>query len=172
MPALAAAVSATPAPHAVPTFESLGLYYTRPVAQNGCKVRYRGPGAEWREGYPLVYDTREQQYRGSLVGLTPKTKYEIRFECDSESVDLEASTLDEQFPIGKITRLDGGRTDQPLIIREGGTAEAWHLVTPASGTKFVSDVFNAADYNVVVEADYVILRGLELRNAAIHGVLV
>jgi len=42
-------------------------------------------------------------------------------------------------------------------------------VTPAAGTKFVSDVFNLSDYNVVVEADYVIIRGLELKNAAVHG---
>ena len=39
-------------------------------------------------------------------------------------------------------------------------------MTPAPGTKVVSDVFNLSDYNVVVEADYVILRGLELKNAA------
>jgi hypothetical protein len=45
-------------------------------------------------------------------------------------------------------------------------------VTPAPGTKYISDVFNLADYNVVVEADYVILRGLELKNAGIHGVLI
>jgi hypothetical protein len=33
-------------------------------------------------------------------------------------------------------------------------------------------VFNLSDYNIVVEADYVILRGLALRNAGIHGVLI
>ena len=53
-----------------------------------------------------------------------------------------------------------------------GRRTRWHLVTPAAGTKYVNDVFNLSDYNVVVEADYVILRGLELRNAGIHGVLI
>jgi hypothetical protein len=44
---------------AVPTFESLGLYYDRAPAQHGCRVRYRISGAsEWRDGYPLVYDQR------------------------------------------------------------------------------------------------------------------
>src|SRR5688572_3270710 len=51
---------------AVPTFESLGLYLDSATAQDGCRVRYRAAGApEWREGYPLVYDQRERQYRGS-----------------------------------------------------------------------------------------------------------
>src|SRR5688572_5445722 len=157
---------------AVPTFESLSLYYNRPVAKE-CKVHYRVAGApSWREGYPLVYDERERQYRGSLVGLTSNTLYDIRLEADGQKVEIQARTRSEEFPIGKTTHLPGGTTDQPLHIREGGTATAWHLVTPAPGTKHVSDVFNLSDFNVVVEADYVILRGLELKNAGIHGVLI
>lgn len=158
---------------AVPTFESLGLYYDRPLAQSACRVRYRiAGGTEWREGYPLVYDQREKQYRGSLVGLKPDTQYDIRLEADGESAELEGRTLSEEFSIGKTTFLPGASTDKTLYIREGGTANAWHLVTPSRGTKFISDVFNLSDYNVVVEADYVILRGLELKNAGMHGVLI
>jgi hypothetical protein len=58
----------------VPTFESLGLYDNRAIAQGPSLVRYRTAQATaWREGYPLVYDQRERQYRGSLVGLRPNT---------------------------------------------------------------------------------------------------
>ncbi len=158
---------------AAPTFECLGLYYDRAMAESACRVRYRIAGAtEWREGYPLVYDQRERQYRGSLVGLKPNTLYDVRLEADSERVDFQARTLSEEFPVGKTTYLPGGSTDKTLYIREGGTERGWHLVTPAAGTKFTSDTFNLSDYNVVVEADYVILRGLELKNAGIHGVLI
>ena len=158
---------------AVPTFESLGLYYDRAAAQDGCRVRYRISGAsEWSEGYPLVYDQRERQYRGSLVGLKPGTGYEIRLEADRENVELNARTMSEEFPVGKTTHLPGGNMDKTLYVREGGTEEGWHLIAPAPGTKVVSDVFNLSDYNVVVEADYVIIRGLELRNAGIHGVMI
>jgi hypothetical protein len=168
-PARAAGEPAT----AVPTFESLGLYYNRAAAPDGCKVHYRAAGgAEWREGYPLVYDQREKQYRGSLVGLKPDTVYEIRLEASGEHADLQVRTLSEVFPIGETTYLPGGATDKTLEIHQGGTQKGWRLVTPAPGTKYVSDVLNRSDYNVVVEADYVILRGLELRNAAIHGVLI
>src|SRR2546426_11165734 len=70
---------------AIPTFESLGLYYNRPLAKE-CNVQYRVAGAAtWREGYPLVYDQREQQYRGSLVGMTPNTLYDIRLEADGQN---------------------------------------------------------------------------------------
>jgi hypothetical protein len=159
-------------PLAVPTFESLGLYYRRAHAPDGCKLRYRPAGsAGWREGYPLVYDQRLQQYRGSLVNLNPDTLYDVRLEAAGETVDLQAKTLSEELPIGKTTELTG-TADQTLVIRESGTDKRWHLVTPAKGTKFVSDVFNLSDYNMVVQADYVILRGLELKNAGIHGVLI
>ncbi|MCW5977173.1 MAG: right-handed parallel beta-helix repeat-containing protein [Bryobacteraceae bacterium] len=175
--ALAVALAATasgadPEAWAAPTFESLGLYYNRGAAPEGCRVHYRPAGGEWREGYPLAYDERERQYRGSLVGLTPDTEYAIRLEAGGDRVEFQARTRSETFPIGRTTYLDGGTTDQPLVIREGGTADGWHLIAPAPGKRSVSDVFNLADYNVVVEADYVILRGLELKNAAIHGVLI
>jgi hypothetical protein len=158
---------------AVPTFESLGLYYNRAEAPGGCRVYYRAAGAsEWREGYPLVYDRREKQYRGSLVYLNPDTPYEIRLEAGGERVQIQARTRSEKFPVGKTTYLPPGESDKTLYVREGGTEKGWHLVTPAAGGKHVIDVFNLADYNIVVEADYVILRGLELKNAGIHGIYI
>ncbi len=157
----------------VATFESIGLYYNRPAEAKACTVRYRAAGAaEWREGYPLVYDAREHQYRGSLVQLQADTAYEIQLEAGGRRVEFHARTRSGVFPIGKTTFVPGGTLDQTLRITEGGTAEAWHLVTPAAGTKVVSDVFNLSDYNIVVEAEYVIVRGFELRNAAVHGVLI
>src|SRR5262249_42873849 len=153
LPVLALGVlqAADPPAWAVPTFESLGIYYNRPKAQSRLSVRYRANGEDWKEGYGLVYDDREKQYRGSLVGLKPDTAYDIKVD----ELQFSARTRSEQFPIGKTTFVDG-TTDQTLHIREAGTPNAWHLVTPKPGTKFLSDVFNMSDYNVVVEAGYVI----------------
>lgn len=157
---------------AVPTFESLGLYHNRATPYNDpVRVFYRNAG-DWREGHPLIYDSREKQYRGSLVLLKPDTEYEIRLEAGGQKTEFRARTRSEKFPIGKTTHLPSGTADGTVTIKEAGTAEAWHLVTPAPGTKFISDVFNLSDYNIVVEADYVIIRGVELRNAGIHGVLI
>ncbi|MBS1855835.1 MAG: right-handed parallel beta-helix repeat-containing protein [Acidobacteria bacterium] len=168
-----AAQSAAPEAWAVATFESLGLYYNQAAPSASCTVRYRAAGArEWRQGYPLVYDAREHQYRGSLVGLKPDTAYEITLDAGAHQATVEARTMSEEFPVGRTTLLPGGVTDRTVYVREAGSESAWHLVTPAPGTRFVSDVFNLSDYNIVVEADYVILRGLDLRNAGIHGVLI
>jgi hypothetical protein len=170
---LAAGAVAAENPRAVATFESLGLYYDRPSPAKACRVHYKTAGAkDWREGYPLVYDARERQYRGSLVGLKPDTGYDVRLEADPDRVEFQARTRSETFPIGKTTFLSAGAADKTLVIREGGTDRGWHLVTPATGAKYVNDAFNLSDYNVVVEAEYVILRGLELRGAAIDGVLI
>ncbi len=156
---------------AVGTFESLGMYWNH-AAAGACTVQYRANGEQdWKQGYPLVYDAREKQYRGSLVTLRPATLYRIQLRAGGDSVEFDGQTRAEEFPIGKTTELPA-TADKTITIREGGSENAWHLVRPAAGTKFVSDVFNLSDYNIVVEADYVILRGLELRNAAIHGVLV
>src|SRR5690348_3049354 len=96
--------AAGPEAWAVPTFESLGLYYNRAMASRGCQVRYRPANTtQWREGYPLVYDPRERQYRGSLVGLKPDTLYDIRLEADGAPIEFQARTRSEEFPIGKTT---------------------------------------------------------------------
>lgn len=169
-----AAVAAEFKAWAVPTFESIGLYFDRPPAASGqMQVRYRqASAADWKQGYPLVYDAREKQYRGSLVQLQPNTIYEIKLEADGGSTDLHVRTRSESIPAGKTTLLPAGSTDKTVFIKEGGTESAWHLYAPPPGTKFVSDVFNQSDYNIVVEANYVVLRGLELRNAGIHSVLI
>jgi hypothetical protein len=81
--------AAGPKVWAVPTFESLGLYYNRAMASRPCQVGYRPANAtEWWEGYPLVYDQRERQYRGSLVGLKPDTLYDIRLEADGAPAEF------------------------------------------------------------------------------------
>lgn len=159
--------------HAIATFESLGLYFDHPEV-GPCRVSYRATasGSTWREGYPLVYDSREHQYRGSLVQLTPDTEYTIRLTAGQDTAEFTARTRSDRFPIGKTTMIPGGTLGEPLKIFEGGTAQGWHLITPASGSKVVSDVFNLADYNILIAADYVILRGFELRNAAVHGVSI
>jgi len=158
---------------AVPTFECLGLYYPSAAEQGTCNVQYRQADENlWREALPLVYDSREHQYRGSLVGLKPDTEYLIRLKCGDQTVELSGCTRSEQFPIGKTTYLPAGEMDKPVRIAEPGKADAWHLVTPAPGTKTVIDVFNLHDNCIEVAADYVIIRGLELKNAGQHAVLI
>ncbi len=173
VPAAGPAEAGEKAAWAVPTFECLGLYYPSDTDRGTCKVQYRrADEPSWRDALPLVFDPLDRQYRGSLVGLKPDTEYLIRLSCGGRTVEFSGRTRSEQFPVGKTTHLPGGEIDKPLRITEPGTAGAWHLVTPAPGKKTVVDVFNLHDYCVEVAADYVILRGLELKNAGQHGVLI
>jgi hypothetical protein len=157
---------------AVATFESIGLYWSK-AGGGAASVRYREAGkGEWREGFPPVYDPRLKEYRGSLVGLSPDTVYEIRLEAEGELVEMTSRTRSEAFPIATTTHLPGGVTGETLTIKEGGTEQGWRLITPEPGRKWVSDAFNLADSNIVIEAGYVVLRGLELRGAAQHAILI
>ena len=95
-------------PRVVATFECIGLYWDRPASAYGCRVCYRAAGAEgWRDRYPLVYDARERQYCGSLVGLAADTTYDIRLEAGGERADMTARMWSSDFPIGKTTYLPG-----------------------------------------------------------------
>ena len=158
--------------HAVPTYECIGLYLKSPDLGQ-CDVRFRENGAStWRQGYPLVYDPRDNEYRGSIVGLKPHTSYTIEVSVNNNSRELACETRDDRFPIGRITYLEGGVHSKPLVITESGSAKGYHLITPAEDSKATIDVRNAEDYTCVIDANYVIVRGVEFRNAAIHGLLI
>ncbi|MHC4682044.1 MAG: right-handed parallel beta-helix repeat-containing protein, partial [Planctomycetota bacterium] len=161
-------------PYTVSTFECVGIYYKVDSADPGqCKVNYRRSGSEqWKAGLDLWFDERDSEYRGSIVGLTPDTEYEIELVCEQQNIRFKTRTRSEEFKIGKTTTLDAGVTATTVRITESGNEDGWHLVTPKPGDKTIIDPENTMDYNIVVEASFVIIRGIELKNAAIHGILV
>src|SRR5437762_2118314 len=66
---------------AVPTYESVGLYWSNPGANSttGCEVTFRKSGeSAWTQGLALWYDARSSECRGSLVHLTPGSTYEAQ----------------------------------------------------------------------------------------------
>jgi len=157
---------------AIPTYECIGLYFKSPDLGE-CNVRFKEKGApSWREGYPLVYDPRDQEYRGSIVGLKSNTTYDIRITLDDSNHDLTCQTRNDSFPIGKITLLKDDLYSESLKITESGTSNGYHLVMPAENSRATIDVRNAQNYTCQIDADYVIVRGIEFNNAAIHGILI
>jgi hypothetical protein len=162
-----------PAPKAVGTFESLGLYWTPPSAPSDgtCSARFRKQGdLNWNEGLPLWYDARNNECRGSLVQLTPDTAYEIELGVPGQPslAPLNARTWSENFPIAQTVTVSDG--SQPLNITQGGTAEGYVLYTPAPETTATIDVANAHDHNITISAPYVIVRGLTLKGARIDAI--
>src|SRR5690348_17664245 len=58
---------------AIPTYDSLGLYWQSPGGTAGCEVKYRKSGeSAWKQGLAMWYDARDGQCRGSVVGLEPE----------------------------------------------------------------------------------------------------
>lgn len=158
--------------YVVSTFECAGLYWK--VQEDGpCKIKYREQsGKVWKEGYNLVYDTRDGEYRGSMVGLSPNTGYLVELSNNYSKNLLNFITRNDQFPVGKVTVLPAGESDSTIVITESGSPEAYHLVTVPAGSKSVLNLKNAARHGIEIDADYVIIRGGEIRNAAVHGILI
>ena len=157
--------------YAVATYECIGLYFKSPDLGE-CHIRFRQNGtSSWQQGYPLVYDPRDSEYRGSIVGLKSNTTYDIQITLRNNRHELTCKTRNDSFPIGKITYLEDNHS-KPLKITESGTPTSYHLITPAKGSKATIDVRNAEDYTCTIDADYVIVRGVEFKNAAVHGLVI
>ncbi len=168
--------AAAASPTFVATFHSIGIYWSPSggSASNACNVRYRTAGSfSWREDLPLWYDSRNGEYRGSLVHLQPGTTYEIELSLRNTGTTAvgTASTWSEDFPIARVIQLPT-MSDQTLRITQSGTPDGYVLYTPMPGQQAIIDVANRYDHNVEVNASYVIIRGLTLTGASRHGVRI
>jgi len=167
---------------AVSTFHCIGVYWSPQdgSSNNVCQVRYRFVGStRWREALPLWYDGRgfggyTPGYRGSIVNLDPGTMYEIKLRLlrTGTEEELIAETWSEDFPIAETVYLYGGTTDEPLEITESGSPDGYILYTHPEGESSTIDVHNQEDSCIYVDASYIIIRGLTLREASIHGIRI
>jgi hypothetical protein len=149
---------------AVPTYEAAGLYWQNPGGSNGCEVKFRKAGeASWSQGLPLWYDARDSQCRGSLVSLSPNTYYQVEFNLPGQAAThgLVFKTWSNQLPVAKTIAVNGGSAT--LNVAEGGSASTGYVVYEGNGATL--DGQNSAQYNVTINASYVIVRGLNLKGA-------
>ena len=151
-------------PTATATFECIGLYWKAAKGSESteCTVRYRRTGSSaWREALPLWYDKRNKEYRGSIVGLKPGTTYEVKLALkgNAESASLQAATWSETFPVRRTVHLAGKSGD--IVITEGGKPDGYVLYQGGKDGVLKS---------VKVDASYVILRGLTIKGATVHGI--
>jgi len=162
---------------AIATFESLGLYWTPPANPGaaGCTVRYRkAEESAWKDGLAMWYDARNNECRGSLVYLSPGTNYDVQFAMPGQApvAQITANTWNETFPIAQTVNLTNGIVSQTLSITQGGTPGGYVLYTFPSGGQTVIDVANAQLNNITISASYVIVRGLTLRGAQSHAIVL
>jgi hypothetical protein len=151
----------------VATFHSIGLYWSGSGGNSTtvCNVQYRVAGSSaWKNGLPLVFDSRSvggrpaNEYRGSLVNLTPGTNYEIQLSAGSASASLTVSTWSENFPVGSVTTLSS-----PTTISTSGTPTAYRVYTGS---------INGGTNNIVINASYIIIRNMTLTGAGEDAILL
>jgi hypothetical protein len=156
---------------AVPTYESAGLYWQNPGGSNGCEVKFRKAGdASWSQGLALWYDARDSQCRGSLVSLSPNTYYQVEFNLPGQSPThgLVFKTWSNQLPVAKTIAVNAG--SGTLDVAEGGSASTGYVVYDGRGATL--DGQNSAQYNVTINASYVIVRGLNLKGAKADAIRI
>ena len=164
-------------PIAVPTFHSIGLYFSPKSGgeDNPCHVHYKILGERgWKQGQDLWFDARNGEYRGSLVNLIPGVTYKVRLtlEKTGKSRRVIATTWKEQFPIGEIVHLPSGTSGEMMRIDQSGTPDAYRLYTHPHGAETIIDVNDKVDHCLEISASYVIIRGLVLKNAGVHGIRI
>ena len=148
---------------AVPTYESVGLYWTNPGGTAGCEVQFRKSGeSAWRQGLAMWYDARDSQCRGSLVHLDPATTYEVQMNLPGQAAarGLTFTTWSNNLPVAKTIGVNSGSAT--LNVAEGGSAQGYVVYDGRGATL---DAGNNAQYNVTINASYVIVRGLNLKGA-------
>jgi hypothetical protein len=148
---------------AVATYEAVGIYAPAPERPADCPVRYRKAGAaQWRAALDLWYDARSRECRGSVVNLDPGTRYEAEvLTAKGRSASVAFATRPDRVPVARVVAVPAGR--RTFTIKQGGTAKGY-VVYDGHGATL--DAHGGEDFNVVVEASYVVVRGLTLKGAA------
>ena len=164
MTASAAAAQSTDT-RAVPTYESVGLYWSNPPfgwTSSSCQVRYRpvGQGA-WKQGHDLWFDSASNECRGSIVHLSPGTAYEAEISNTASKRVVQFRTWPNRVPVASTVQVPSGSAT--LVITAGGTKSGYVVYQGAPG---VLDAKNAATYNIYIDASYVVVRGFTLKGAA------
>ena len=148
---------------AVPTYEAAGLYWQSPGGTAGCQVQYRKASeTTLRAGLDLWYDARDQQCRGSLVNLEPDTDYyaELNLPGQAAARSITFRTWANQKPVAKTIAVAGGSAT--FDVAESGTPTGYVVYDGGGATL---DGQNNAQYNVTINASYVIVRNLKLTGA-------
>jgi len=156
----------------VPTYEAAGLYWSNAGAnsQTGCEVKFRKQGdTAWKQGLAMWFDSRNGECRGSLVGLANGTAYEAQLNLPGQPVAkaVTFTTWANSKPVANTVKVASGSAT--LNITQGGSASGYVVY---DGTGSTLDAANGQQYNITVNAPYVIIRGFTLKGAQIDAIRI
>ncbi len=161
---------------AVPTYESLGLYWPG-VGGEGikCEAKFRKTGAEtWLPAHELWFDNRPtsewhgQEYRGSIVGLESNTEYEVILRLSSGlQKRITAKTLTEpnELPVKERVVIENGAGG--LVINRGGDETGYIVYHGKNAT-----LTGGSAVGITIAADYVIVKNLTISDVGKHGIQI
>jgi Bacterial Ig-like domain (group 3) len=157
---------------AVPTYEAAGLYWSNPgaTAATGCQVQFRKQGdANWTQGLAMWFDARNSECRGSIVGLTNGTAYEAQMNLPGQAAakSITFTTWSNAKPVASTVKVASGSAT--LNITQGGSASGYVVY---DGTGATLDAANGSQYNITVNASYVIVRGFALKGAQVDAIRI
>jgi len=163
---------------AITTFHSAGLYWSPSGGSSSREVlvKFRKVGnCTWNQAYPMLYnpisDTTNDKndYRGSVVSLSPNTTYEAELTLEGTSTKsyVTFSTWNENIPEGDIVNV-GSRTTR-YTITQGGSPTAYRVY---DGNGATIDVNKNDTYNMIVDASYVIVRNFKMTGSKTYGIRV
>jgi PKD repeat protein len=185
--------------NAVTTYQSIGLYWKPASGADSTKatVRFREQGqSAWREGHELWWDTRNDEYRGSLVELKPDTTYEVQLKigagawsdtsascstaansncvipatatCSSANRTQCTRTWNESYKIKEVRQVTS-RTTQ-LVITDGGNETEGYIVYEGVDGNNTITLTEGSGHCVLVDAKFVVVRNLVLQNCGMDGI--
>ena len=161
---------------ALPTYESVGLYWSNPgaTAAVGCQVKFRKVGdAAYIQGLDMWFDARNNECRGSLVHLAPDTNYEAQMTVPGSLIPPVRTVLFKtwanQVPVASTVTVPSG-TAMLNITQGGSSITGYRVYQGAAGAAL--DGQDTAQYNVYINASFVVVRGLVLRGAQQHAIRI
>jgi hypothetical protein len=176
---------------AVPTINCMSLYWkaTNGSTARECLVRYKpSASSEWVQGHSFKFDdrststadmpttaARQNEYRGSIVGLTAGTEYDFELYVGDhgEKQSITATTWSEvaSLPVGVTVTVGAGSSSSTYSITTGGTASAYRVY---DFTGHTIDVNKAASYciDIATTARYIIVKNATLLGATLHGITI
>lgn len=133
------------------------------------RIRYRATSeSTWRTAMDPVARPSEQEFRGSVLDLTPETEYEVEFTLlpDGNPVLARVLTWKEEPAVGRVVELpDMKDRTEPYRVSLKGTPDAWIKIKPAQSAKgMISAIDGGPEFAVQFkDAAYVLFEGFTIR---------
>lgn len=122
------------------TFKSISFYTSYPDTSPSVKVEYRQAGSSnWLAAYDPYIDSGDKQVRGSIVGLSPNTNYEVKVTFGgTDSAVASISTKNDQLSFGSGKTYYVG-TDGSDSNEGTSSAAPFKTIQKAAGTVAAGD---------------------------------